>query len=167
MTPETLFRNHHLPVFRYLKRMTGSREIAEELTQDVFVRVVRGLPSYRSQGKDAAWVFSIARNVLLNRHRDAGRRPEPATNPADESLPGHDLQPIRRIELDEALAALPALDRETFLLRELGGLGYDDIARLCATSPNAVRSRIHRARLALRSSLAVGPRRVRDLRNRS
>jgi len=167
LTPETLFRSHHLPIFRYLKRMTGSQEAAEELTQDVFVRVVRALPGYRSQGKDAAWIFSIARNVLLNRHRDSGRRPEPAASPADESLPGHSVSPIRRIELDEAMAALPAPEREAFLLRELGGLSYDDIARLCEATADAVRSRIHRARLALRRSLAAGPRRVGDLRKRS
>ena len=153
MTLEKMFQSLHLPVFRYLSRMTGSADLAEELTQDVFVRAARALPTYRSQGKEAAWMFRIARNVLHNSRRDAGRRPESRSQPADDALTGRTLEPIRRIELDEALSRLADAERDAFLLRELGGLGYADIAGLCATTPAAVRSRIHRARSALREML--------------
>ena len=57
--------------------------------------------------------------------------------------------------MNEALATLPELDRDVFLMRELAGLGYDEIATPCDLTPDAVRSRIHRARLQLRANLAA------------
>jgi RNA polymerase sigma-70 factor (ECF subfamily) len=147
-----LFQRHHLSIFRYLKRMTGSREQAEELTQEVFLRVVRTRSRDGAAGREKAWLFTIARNLLLNLWRDGRRRPE--TLPLDETLvPGHADVAAERIGLERALARLPVTDREVFLMRELGGLGYDEISGICSLTPDAVRSRIYRARLELREAL--------------
>jgi len=147
-----LFQRHHLSVFRYLKRMTGSRERAEELTQEVFLRVVRTRSRDTAAGRERAWLFTIARNLFLNVRRDAGRRPE-ALRLDETRVPGIADVVAERIGLEQALAKLPVTDREVFLLRELGGLGYDEISGICALTQDAVRSRIYRARLELREAL--------------
>lgn len=145
----SIFERHHLGVFRYLRRIVGSAADAEDLTQETFLRVMRGLSRYRPEGREAAWVFEIARNLALNRRRDAARRPE-----SDSTLPEIADHAPPPVELQQALAALPDLDRDCFLLRESGGLGYAEIAATCGITEDAVRSRIHRARTALRAALA-------------
>ncbi len=149
-----LFGRHHLAVFRFLRRLTGNAEQAEDLTQEVFLRVVRALPEYRAQNREEAWVFRIARNVLLDDRRRRGVRlpSSPGEVPDAPSRPSQ----AARMELDEALAAVPESEREAFLLREVGGLSYDEIAMASGATPDAVRSRIFRARSALRTLLAGG-----------
>jgi RNA polymerase sigma factor (sigma-70 family) len=71
-----LFDRHHLAVFRFLRRMTGSLSLAEDLTQEVFLRVVRGLEGYDERSREVSWIFRIARNVLLDRHRARARSPQ-------------------------------------------------------------------------------------------
>ncbi len=150
-----LFQRYHLGVFRYLRRSTGSADRAQDLTQEVFLRVLRSLPRYRAEDRDRSWIFTLARNVLLNDRRDQARRIDARTDPVP-SAPVERVEPGLRLDLERALAGLPALDRDAFLLREIGGLGYAEIARACEISPDSVRSRIYRARLALRSTLGTG-----------
>ena len=148
-----MFDRHHPAVYRYLRRIVGDSGVAEDLTQEVFLRVVRGLGAYSHDGRAAAWVFQIARNLALNALRDRGRRPV-ATQPEVVSEPSARASQALTLDLDRALSTLPFDDRECFLLRELGGLSYAEIGAVCALTPDAVRSRIHRARLALREALA-------------
>ena len=136
-------------VFRYLRRIVGGTEAARDLTQEVFLRVSRaGLPETSEIGR-RAWVFRIARNLALNHLRDGRRRPvvdgapEPA-QPGTQEL---------RLALRLAIDSLPALERDIFLLRELAGLRYDEIAAACDISLEAVRARLHQARAALRQTL--------------
>ena len=150
-----LFQRHHLPLFRYLMRMTGSKELAEDLTQEVFVRVVRSNPVPERGGSEAAWLFHIARNLLLNRRRDEGRKPFIASA---EEIPAVVAGQGDALDLDRALASLQESDRDVFLMRELGGVGYDEIAGICGLTPDAVRSRIYRARTELRAFLSEKPR---------
>ncbi|HEX6852818.1 MAG TPA: RNA polymerase sigma factor [Candidatus Polarisedimenticolaceae bacterium] len=145
----SIFERHHLGVFRYLRRILGSSADAEDLTQETFLRVMRGLPGYRPDGREAAWVYEIARNLALNRRRDVARRP--AIQSAIPEIPN---TAPPQVELQQALSTLPDLDRDCFLLRESGGLGYAEIAAACGITEDAVRSRIHRARTALRAALA-------------
>jgi len=145
-----LFAAHRDGVFRYLCRIVGYG-VAGELTQEVFLRVARGpLPNADDAGR-RAWVFSIARNLALNHVRDDRRRGVAvefveAAGPATQEL---------AVALREALDALPILDRDVFLMREAGGLNYDEIVLACDITVDAVRSRLHRARQQLRA--ALGP----------
>src|SRR5688572_31480219 len=130
--------------------MTGSRETAEELTQDVFVRVLKGLEQYEEQDRERAWLFRIARNLRCDLARRSQRQP---------STPLNDVEPVEaqrqelRLSLARALAALAEDDREAFVLGEIGGFSYGEISLICEATPAAVRSRIYRARLALRQAL--------------
>lgn len=133
--------------------MCGRTDVAEDLTQEVFLRVVRHQDRYEPRDSERGWLFRIARNLLADRGRRLSREPdqvELADATTATATPRHHATLI----LDLALDRLSALDREVFLLRELGGLGYQEIAASCGMTVAAVRSRIFRARLALRGALA-------------
>ena len=146
---DVLFAEHRAGVFRYLRRIVGQTETAQDLTQEVFLRVTRaGAPAIGDVAL-RAWVFRIARNLALNHLRNGRRRPQTvelveSSSPATQELGA---------ALTEALGALPLVDRDVFLMRESAGLSYDDIAAACDLSIEAVRSRLRRTRQHLRDTL--------------
>jgi RNA polymerase sigma-70 factor (ECF subfamily) len=149
---EVLFEEHRRGVFRYLSRIVGAADAAHDLTQEVFLRVVRSDVPGPEPAVRKAWVFRIARNLALNHLRDTRRRPQ-ATESGDQASPAN--QELAAA-IGQAIAALPEGDRDVFLLRETAGLSYAEIAGACDLSEDAVRSRLHRARQQLRQALA-GP----------
>lgn len=158
-TPAELFERHHVAIYRYLLRMTGSRETAEELTQDIFVRVLKGLEQYQERDRERAWLFRIARNLRCDLARRTQRQPSASLEDVEA------IEPQRqelRLSLAEPLAALADDDREAFVLGELGGFSYGEIGVICETTPAAVGSRIYRARLALRHALEAPTGRERS-----
>jgi len=146
---DVLFAQHRAGVFRYLRRIVGQTETAQDLTQEVFLRISRaGVPAIE-EGALRAWIFRIARNLALNHMRDGRRRPctvelIESPTPATQELGA---------ALAQALAGLAALDREVFLMRESSGLSYEDIAAACDLSSEAVRARLRRTRQQLRETL--------------
>ncbi len=148
MKSQALFVAHRDGVFRYLCRIVGQGD-APDLTQEVFLRVARSpVPETTSEG-ERAWVFRIARNLAINHRRDAGRRPQPVelmetARPASQETSA---------AMNQALARLAPLDRDVFLMKELAGLSYEEIAGACEITPDAVRSRLHRTRQQLRHAL--------------
>jgi RNA polymerase sigma-70 factor, ECF subfamily len=146
-----LFAAYQHRLFKYFCRAVGQAETARDLTQDVFLRVSRTAIPEASDGEVKAWLFQIARNLALDHHRRRLRQPEPAVLVGEGShAPSQDVD----LAVNTALAALADLDRDVFLMREVAGLGYEEIGRACGLTPDAVRSRIHRARLQLREALA-------------
>jgi RNA polymerase sigma-70 factor (ECF subfamily) len=149
---EALFAEHRGSLFRYLCRAVGHTETARDLTQDVFLRVTRAANAVPAGPEARPWLFTIARNLVLDHHRRHRRDALQAGQPAAASaVASQDTGAV----VNQALAQLSALDRDVFLMREMGGLGYDEIAKVCELSPDAVRSRIHRARLQLREWLST------------
>ena len=153
-----LYAEHQEAVFRYLCRRLGQAETARDLTQEVFLRVSRArVPEADATGL-RAWVFAIARNLALNHRRDARVRDvavaPPASTPAVQEL---------GVAMQQALDALQEIDRDVFLLREMGGLSYAEIAAACELSVESVRARLKRVRQDLRVALD-GPVRVHRLR---
>ena len=148
---DRFYADHRDGVFRYLRRIVGGYDAATDLTQEVFLRVSRaGLPEASESGR-RAWVFRIARNLALNHVRDDRRRPvvsglPDAVTPATQEL---------GVALRDAVAALPALERDVFLLREVAGLRYDEIASACDIPLEGVRFRLHQARVSLRATLGA------------
>src|SRR4029079_8318634 len=106
-----------------------------------------------------------ARNVALDHYRQRSRRPE-ETFGAPDAVKGASQETATA--LNQALSTLPELDRDVFLMREMSGLSYDEIADACELTPDAVRNRIHRARVQLREILTpplapLGPRQIRPI----
>jgi RNA polymerase sigma-70 factor (ECF subfamily) len=149
---EALFAAHQAGLLRYFSRAVGHAESARDLTQDVFVRVI-GAPALPGRDDERrAWVFHIARNIALDYHRRQRVRGDQAP-PAFER--GRAATQDTSFEVGQALRTLDALDRDVFLMREVAGLSYQEIATACELTPDAVRSRIHRARVQLREQLSV------------
>ncbi len=149
---DELFERHGLAVYRYFRRMTGRPDLAEDLTQDVFVRVLRSIATYQERDREIGWVFRIARNVLVD-HWQKSKSTEISVSDVDE--PAVESSHVLALGFYEALALLPSADREAYLLRERAGLTYQEIARTCDTTEEAVRSRLYRARRQIKRLLSA------------
>jgi RNA polymerase sigma-70 factor (ECF subfamily) len=150
---DALFTAHRDGIFRYLCRIVG-QEDARELTQEVFLRVTRTEVPETDDGGRRAWLFRIARNLALNHVRDDRRRGVAVELSAGAAAPATQ---ALGAALREALHQLTPVDRDVFLMREAGGLSYEEISFACQLTPDAVRSRLHRARLQLRTALKGSP----------
>jgi RNA polymerase sigma-70 factor (ECF subfamily) len=148
---KALVEQYHAVVFRYLCRLAGNREDARDLTQDVFVRAFRALAAKRGSERPLPWLLRIARNRWIDHIRT--RRVRGRSVDAGEAG-GCSGGQLLNATLHQALKDLDPLDCDVFLLREVAGLGYVEIGAVCDLSPDAVRSRIHRARRALRERLS-------------
>lgn len=146
-----MFHRHRARVFRYLRRAVGSADVAEDLSQEVFLRIVRGLPAYEERQLETAWVFRIVRRVLAEHWRRplvppgaGGRDDDAAVRPATQMM---------RVSLDRAIEQLSPLNREILLMREVVGLSYEEIASALELSLAAVRNRLARARETLQATV--------------
>lgn len=154
-----LFERHVRAVYRYLRHCTGRAPVAEELTQDVFLRLLRAMGGHEARGRDVAWVFQVARNVAIDYRRREARQPQLVDfDPDAHGRPAADLLSVR-----DALARLDDSDRDLFLLRELAGLTYEELAQETGLTTAAVRSRLYRARMSLRAALRSGMAHSREL----
>lgn len=147
-----LVRLYQEPVWRFLTRYVGDAHLAEDLTQETFLKLHRRLGSYRFRSKFSTWVFSIARNSAIDSHRSATRRdrlPEVAPRPAPIGQPG------LGVELDEALASLSPKLREALLLVEVLGLRYREVAEVLEVPIGTVKSRVFHARNELTTYLTA------------
>ena len=158
---EALFARYTPRVLTFLTRLVRDRARAEELTQDVFVRIYNAADRYEPKARFSTWIFGIAHNLGLNELARAHRRYEQSDGPleelaspdpapgADEKLEAEQL----RVRLERALAKLPERQRAALLLRSEQGLGYDEIAQTLDASVSSVKSLIHRARESLLAAL--------------
>lgn len=142
-------------VFRFVLRMTGSRDDALDLTQETFMKAWQALPRWQPQAQFRTWLFQIARNGALDLLR---RRAVLDFVPIDDEpeLPAHAPTAEDRLELrqryrmlDDALRRLPAEHREILLLREVEEMSYAEIAATLNIEEGTVKSRLARARAAL------------------
>ena len=164
--------NHSAKVFRLAYRLTGNKFDAEDLTQEVFVRVFKSLANFKPGTLDG-WLHRITTNLFLDQARRKQRiRFDALSEDAAARLPGNDLGPERIFEFNNldadiaaALEALPPDFRAAVVLCDMEGLSYDEVAHALNIKLGTVRSRIHRDRAMLRESLADrDPVRGDDLR---
>lgn len=155
-----LVRRYQDRVFRFILRMSGTRDEAMDLTQETFMKAYLALPGWRPEARFGTWLFQIARNATLDvlRRRqcvefvplDAELCAETAIEPRDAApLPEEQLSDRQRIGLlERALRELPAEQREILLLRELEDMSYAEIAATLGINEGTVKSRLARARIA-------------------
>lgn len=157
---DEVVRDHSARVYRLAYRLTGNRQDAEDLTQEVFVRVFRSLAGY-TPGTFEGWLHRITTNLFLDMARRRQRiRFEGLGQEIAGKLDGGDLTPAqaydeRHLDGDvlEALAGLAPEFRAAVVLCDIEGFSYDEIAATLAVKIGTVRSRIHRGRAQLRSAL--------------
>ena len=157
MTPadvEDAFEQHRDAVYRFAWRMSSSPAAAEDITQEVFVAVLRGQAQFDpSRGTLRGFLLGIARNLALKRWRDEHRWQALDDEPAiDAPLDGeqHEIGQL----VARAVRALPPLQREALILAEYEELSLEEIARAIDAEVGTVKSRLHRARENLRKMLA-------------
>lgn len=148
-------------IYNFAYRLTGDPDDAADLTQEVLLRVRRGLPGYRP-GSFPAWLWRITRNAFIDELRKRGRRPTVSLPEEVDRIdvgaspsPDEVLNRIRLGEdVQEALLKLPYEFREAVILCDVVGLSYQEIADVLEVPLGTVRSRIHRGRTMLRDLLS-------------
>jgi len=146
---EDVFRAHQQAVFAYFLRLIGSRQDAEELTQETFVRACSAARRFRGDSTVRTWLFGIARRVVLEAAR-AGLFERPAKLPADATVQEPD--PDERMDLERAFASLGIADREALVMVDVLGFEPIEVAGMLGVTAEAFRVRLHRARGRLREA---------------
>lgn len=151
---ERLYREHLPRVHGLVRRMTGGRD-ADELTQDVFVRVWQKLATFRRESAFSTWLHRLAANVVIERFRtDAVRRGRHLDGEeVFERLPSTPTSGDLAMDLDAAVVHLPDGAREIFVLHDVEGYKHQEIADLLGISAGTSKAQLHRARMMLRRHL--------------
>ena len=153
---ERLYRGTVRLVYAVCLRMSADAGRAEELTQDVFVRAWRKLPTFRGDSAFATWLTRLAVNVVLSERRGSRRRDERYPLSGDlEALPvaAPGVHPGTALDLERAIAGLPEGARRVFVLHDVEGWAHADIARATGLAVGTCKSHLHRARALLREVL--------------
>lgn len=167
---ESLMRKYYKRIFHFLCRMLGDRDAAEDVSQEVFLRVYQSAPKYRSNAKFQTWLYTIAKNLALNELRRQ-KRPMVSLD-AEVSSDGGQMmrrqiadekgqdpsERIRHLELVEAvknaIEKLPENQRMAVILYRYEQMSYEEIAKSLEISLSAVKSLLSRARESLRKQLS-------------
>ncbi|MER6529585.1 sigma-70 family RNA polymerase sigma factor [Streptomyces sp. NPDC001508] len=145
----------HPPLCRYVRGMVGSPHLADDLAQEAWVAVVRGLPRLRQPERFAPWLFTIARRTVTDHLRQTYKAPETAMEEATTVVADDELSGVlTTMQIEAGLAALPPLDREVLILFHLEDLPLASCAEVLGVPAGTVKSRLHRARRMLRNHLA-------------
>jgi RNA polymerase sigma-70 factor (ECF subfamily) len=157
---DAVFTAYRGRVFGYLARMTGRRDLAEDLTQEVFLRLARTARGLRPDTRLRAWLFTVAHNVMISHARAqqvtfalaaelAQRPPAPGPTPFEAVA-----QSATQARIERALGQLPVGYREVLLLIAIEGLSAADAAAALGLTPEAVRQRLSRARTMMQGSMS-------------
>jgi RNA polymerase sigma-70 factor (ECF subfamily) len=156
----TLVERHHQRVLNIAFGMTSEPETSRDVAQEVFMRILKHAAMYTPRAKFTTFLYTVVRNIVIEGGRKRARRGEvalaevhapdaPASDSVDDEVERLEL----RQKLAEALAALPPELREAFVLSEIEGLRYQDIAEICSCPEGTVASRKHKAIERLREML--------------
>jgi RNA polymerase sigma-70 factor (ECF subfamily) len=153
-----IYARHHAAVFRFARMMSGVASIAEDVTQDVFITLMRDLSRYQPQRSGLpTYLYGVARNLTRNRLRREGRfvvldaadaEPAAPDDPCARLVHARDVARVRR-----AIAMLPSRYREAVILADIHGLSYAEIAVIVGAPVGTVRSRLNRGRARIAALL--------------
>lgn len=167
---EILLTRHRRPVFNFILRFVGLRETAEDLLQEVFLRVVKGAENYQRQAKFTTWLYTIARNLCVDnsrrmKHRRAQSLDAPLSKSndsgslldvvADEQIPSDRRAGSSELagKMKQAIGRLSEEQREVFLMREFLDMPFKQISQVVGVPENTVKSRMRYALEKLRLEL--------------
>jgi RNA polymerase sigma-70 factor, ECF subfamily len=164
ISPEQVVHEFAPRIYSLALRFLGNESDAEDVTQDVLVQVVRCLGNFRGDSQLSTWLHRVTVNAALAVRRRQARRPEQQVDnffdgvpdpsrPEEASPDGRTLTLELREHLERAIAQLPDIYRDVFILSDVEGLPGGEVASLLELSLPAVKSRLHRARLAVRDTL--------------
>jgi RNA polymerase sigma-70 factor, ECF subfamily len=145
-----IVRAYETPVYNYVLRMVGDRALAEDLSQEIFLRIYQGLPGFSLRCRFTTWLFQVAKNRVLDELRARERKPQSSLTLDD--LPPLEVvdAPLERVEaIDAVWRAVAALNPDlkmALLLRDVVGLSYTEIADLLEITLATVKWRIFKAR---------------------
>ena len=155
-----LYDQHHEALFRYVWARVGERPLAEDLTGEVFMRMLNALPRYRATTAPfRAWLYQIARNLLVDHYRKmSGQSLVPLHEAETTGVEAGDIatlveQQLTLERVHQALARLDETQREVVTLRFLSGLSLQEVAAALGKTENAVKALQHRGLMALREML--------------
>ena len=160
---DEVYRRHHVRVHGFVARMQGRRDGVDDIVQETWLRLARHAAQLRPDTRLGAWLFTVARNLVLGRQRwrllDADRLMSLSRLPAPSTPTPFDLSQAseteRRVEL--ALQTLPVKYREVLLLVAIEGLEPSQVAAMLDLKPEATRQRLARARAMMQTLLEDGP----------
>lgn len=166
---EQLVRHHQSRVVGTVAKMLGDDRDAEDIAQQVFVRIWKSAANYNPTAKFTTWLYTITRNLVFNEIRRRSRHPQVSLEHTDPEFSSYSSDPedpssrspqeqLLETELQEAIhqaiLALPESQRMAVILRRYDDLSYEEIAQVLETTVSAVKSLLFRARTELRQSLA-------------
>ena len=153
-----IVRAYETPVYNYVLRLVGDRALAEDLTQEVFLRVYQGLPKFSLRCRFTTWLFQVTKNRVLDELRASERRPRSVV--AIDDIPPLEVldAPVERVEaMDAVWRSVNELNVElkmALLLRDVVGLSYTEIADALEITLATVKWRIYKAREEVQLALA-------------
>lgn len=153
---EALYRQLVGRVYAVCLRMTADQQLAEELTQDAFVRAWEKLDSFRGDSQFSTWLHRLTVNLVLQDRRSRARRRGREITTDDLEAYGHEAtrsMPGTRVDLERAIAALPEGAREVLVLRDVNGYKYHEVAEMKGVAVGTVKAQVHRARTLVRKAL--------------
>jgi RNA polymerase sigma-70 factor (ECF subfamily) len=154
---ERLYRDNERKVFALCFRLSSDPALAEELTQEVFVRAWRKLASFRGESAFSSWLYPLTVNVALSERRSRRRRDArivATEDPASLEKAPRSPAPEKGFDLEKAIAALPKGARAVFVLHDVEGRTHEEIAALLKLAPGTSKAQLFRARRLLREALA-------------
>jgi RNA polymerase sigma-70 factor, ECF subfamily len=168
-----LVRRHKTSIYNFIFRLVRSGTTAEDLVQDVFVKIVQSAADFKHESRFSTWAYAIARNICIDHLRKMAFRQHPSLDQAvhddpagptllDRTADVHPSSAVERTVIGQELGhliarcveALPTDQREVFLLREIGNLPFKDIASITGVPENTVKSRMRYALERLQEALS-------------
>ena len=152
---ERLYRGHVDRIYTLCTRMLGDRVLAEEVTQDVFVRVWNKLPGFRGDAAFTTWLHRVAVNVTLTRRKSMAIHHGRTAQEVDYADVGaaRDVPVADKIDLEDAIGGLPRGARTIFVLHDIQGYTHEEIGNQLGITPGGSKAQLHRARTLLRAAL--------------
>ncbi len=167
---EQILQDHGTRVYNLARRMLGNVEDAEDVTQEVLLKVFQHIGEFRGQAALSTWIYRITVNMALKFRQRRARQPVPWHDPFEDFLPdGRHARSVRTWSVDprqavldnearevveRAITELPESYRDVYLLTDVEELPIPEVAQLLNVTVSAMKSRLHRARLLLRKMLA-------------